>query len=129
MLNKIVRRQQIQWTKYLSLFNFSILYQSGKNNSKPDTLTRESRNLLSDKDVRSQNLLIVIKPHNNICLLVDNFPIKCGNFSRYFREILILITGVSRYYRYSGTRFNSAGKYHYAPTTNAMKHSSIKTDL
>lgn len=74
MSNNNFNKQQAQWTDYLPHFNFQIVYQPGKKNMKPDTLIKRFEELPSEKEVWNQNISVVIKPHNIMCLLMDTGP-------------------------------------------------------
>lgn len=52
MTTKNLSRRQARWSKYLSRFNFKIVYQPGKMNGKADALTRRSGDLPTDEDER-----------------------------------------------------------------------------
>lgn len=43
MTTKQLNRRQARWAKFLSEFNFKIMYRPGKQGEKPDVLTRRSQ--------------------------------------------------------------------------------------
>lgn len=49
MTTKQLFCQQAYWNKFLSYFNFEIVYYPGKQREKPDTLTRKLRDLPLDR--------------------------------------------------------------------------------
>jgi hypothetical protein len=65
MSTKLLNCCQTCWAKYLSCFNFKIVYYPGKASRKPDTLTYRSGDLPNGGDeclVKQQKA--VLKPHN-----------------------------------------------------------------
>ena len=46
MIMKQLNRQQTKWAKFLSEFNFKIMYRPGKQSEKPNVLTRQSQDIL-----------------------------------------------------------------------------------
>ena len=54
MLTKQLFCHQAWWSEFLSRFNFKIVYWSGKQEAKPDALTRQSEDLLKEGDVHLQ---------------------------------------------------------------------------
>jgi hypothetical protein len=65
MLTKLLNYYQTHWAKYLSYFNFKIVYYAGKASGKPDALTCRSGDLPEGGDkylVKQQK--VVLKPHN-----------------------------------------------------------------
>ena len=72
MTTKLLNRHQAHWFKFLSWFNFQIIYWPGKSGGKPDTLTRRSGDLPKEGDEwllhQSQT---VIKPCN-LSILANN---------------------------------------------------------
>lgn len=66
MTTKQLSRRQVRWSEFLSQFQFAIKSVPGKDNRKPDSLTRRSQDMPKDKDddriqYQHQSLL---KPHN-----------------------------------------------------------------
>lgn len=49
MIIKQLLRCQVCWSEFLSRFHIKIVYLSGKQEKKPDALTKRSRDLLLDK--------------------------------------------------------------------------------
>jgi hypothetical protein len=65
MSTKLLNCHQTRWAKYLSYFNFKIVYHPGKAGGKPDTLTRRSGDLSEGGDERLvKQQKAVLKPHN-----------------------------------------------------------------
>lgn len=59
-------RRQAYWSKFLSRFDFEILYRLGKQGKKSDAQTRRYVNLPADRDdeqIKYQNQ-VVLRPHN-----------------------------------------------------------------
>ena len=55
MSTKQLNRRQVRWAKFLSKFNFKIIYRSEKQDIKLDNLTRRIQNLSQIKnDIRRQ---------------------------------------------------------------------------
>ncbi|OWT42324.1 retrovirus polyprotein [Pochonia chlamydosporia 170] len=66
MTTKQLSRRQVRWSEFLSEFQFAIKSVPGKDNRKPDSLTRRSQDLPKDENddriqYQQQSLL---KPHN-----------------------------------------------------------------
>lgn len=66
MTTKQLSRRQVRWSEFLSQFQFAIKSIPGKENGKPDSLTRRSQDLPKDENddriqYQQQSLL---KPHN-----------------------------------------------------------------
>jgi hypothetical protein len=49
---KLLNRRQTRWSEFLSRFNFKIIYRPGKQEAKPDALTRRSEDLPKEEDER-----------------------------------------------------------------------------
>lgn len=66
MTTKQLSRRQVRWSEFLSQFDFSIGWRSGRTSKKPDSLTRRSQDLPSDdSDPRvSQQSQALLKSHN-----------------------------------------------------------------
>ena len=54
MTMKKLTSRQVRWTKFLSEFNFVIVYQSGKKNEKADALTRKPHKGPTDNENEQQ---------------------------------------------------------------------------
>lgn len=66
MTTKQLSRRQVRWSEFLSQFQFVIKLVPGKNNGKPDSLTRRSQDFPKNKDndrIQYQQLSL-LKPHN-----------------------------------------------------------------
>ena len=67
MSTKLLSRCQVCWSRFLSRFNFRIIYRLGKAGGKPDALTRWSRDLPKEGDEWTAfQCQVVLKPHNLI---------------------------------------------------------------
>jgi transposase InsO family protein len=65
MSTKLLSRRQARWSEFLSRFNFRISYRTGRLSTKPDALTRRSKDLPNDDDERKEHMhQVVLKPHN-----------------------------------------------------------------
>jgi hypothetical protein len=49
---KLLNRRQARWSEFLSRFNFKIIYRPGKQEAKPNALTRRSKDLLKEGNER-----------------------------------------------------------------------------
>ena len=75
MTTQTLSRCQVRWSKYLSRFNFKIVYQPGKMNRKADALTRQLGGLSTDKDERVlQQSHVVLKPDNFLKVHTSKIP-------------------------------------------------------
>jgi len=69
MSTKLLNRRQARWSKFLSRFDFRIVYRPGKAGRKPDALTQRSGDLPEEGDERLlTNWHAVLKPQNLIDL-------------------------------------------------------------
>ncbi len=66
MTIKTLSCRQAKWSKYLSRFNFKIVYQPGKMNTKADALTRQFGDFPTDEDER-------VLQQSHVFLKLDNF--------------------------------------------------------
>ena len=74
MTTKTLNHYQARWNKYLSRFNFKIVYQPGNLNRKADALTRQSKDLPSEADERLlQQSRVVLKPENRLEIYSADF--------------------------------------------------------
>ncbi|KAI0996259.1 hypothetical protein K3495_g11919 [Podosphaera aphanis] len=66
MTTKQLTRRQVRWSEFLSGFDFKIIYRPGKQEGKPDALTRRSQDLPRDRfDARIQHQnQTLLKPHH-----------------------------------------------------------------
>ena len=68
MSTKLLSRRQTYWFKFLSRFNFKIVYRPGKASAKPDALTRRSGDLPEEGDKHNERTRfqhqVVLKPQN-----------------------------------------------------------------
>ena len=66
MTTKELNRRQARWSEFLSQFQFKIIYRPGKDNSKPDALTRTHDAKPDDGDDprRKHQRQVLLKPHN-----------------------------------------------------------------
>ena len=65
MSTKLLNRRQTRCAKFLSRFNFKIVYRPGKAERKPDSLTRRSEDLPKGGDERLQHMeKTILKPKN-----------------------------------------------------------------
>lgn len=85
MSNKLLSRRQARWAEYLSRFNFKIIYQSGKKNTKPDSLTRRSGDLPKEGD-EPQNFSTILKPENVMTLDANNATTDPPTLETLFEE-------------------------------------------
>jgi len=58
MSTKLLNRHQTRWSEFLSRFNFKIVYRPGKQSTKPDALTRRSRDLPKEGDERQNQVVL-----------------------------------------------------------------------
>jgi hypothetical protein len=62
---KLLHRRQARWSKFLTQFDYEIVYRPGKSNGKADSLTRRLGDLPKGRDERLKNMdQVVLKPHN-----------------------------------------------------------------
>jgi len=54
MSTKLLNRCQARWSKFLSRFNFKIIYHPEKASTKPDALPRRSGDLPKEGDERTK---------------------------------------------------------------------------
>ena len=66
MTTKELNRRQARWSEFLSQFQFKIIYRAGKDNGKPDALTRtHDAKPDDDEDPRKKHQRqVLLKPHN-----------------------------------------------------------------
>lgn len=65
MSTKQISRRQARRSEFISQFNFVIQYRLGKLGTKPNALTKKSRNLSKKNDDRLQEMVqTILKPHN-----------------------------------------------------------------
>ena len=68
MITKILNRQQVQWSEFLSRFHFKINFRPGKVEGNPDALTRRLGDLSKEGDERLKIPQQVINKPENIAL-------------------------------------------------------------
>jgi hypothetical protein len=73
---KLLNRRQARWSEFLFRFNFKIIYRSGKQEAKPDALTKRSKDLLKKGNERllHQNQVMLKKANLDDFLLIGRKP-------------------------------------------------------
>lgn len=90
--SKRLNHLQARWWQYISSFNFDIIYQSGKQEGKPDALTWRSENLPEEEDKRQADKnQTVLKKENfdlKLNLLLGSIPNKPTESDNPFIELM-----------------------------------------
>jgi hypothetical protein len=73
MSTKKLNRRQARWSKFLSQFNFNIVYQPGKQSVKPNSLTRRLEDLLKEGDERLLHQSQTILKRKNLAKFPPEF--------------------------------------------------------
>ena len=80
MTTKKLTPRQARWAKFLSEFNFTVNYQSGKRNDKADALTRKpNERLISNDNKRQEHRMQVLLPPERVSIQ----PIEVSNKPAY----------------------------------------------
>jgi len=88
MRKKLLNRCQANWLEFVSLFDYKIIYQPGRQNCIVDVLTRWLGDLPEGRDERLHNMRqVVLKPPEQFCLLADGPHVQgCNSISDLFAE-------------------------------------------
>jgi hypothetical protein len=81
MTTKQLNRRQVRWVEYLSCFNFIITYRPGKQEGKPDALTRRSGDLPEEGNERLAHQAQVVLKKENIDSKLGLFAASFSNES------------------------------------------------
>ena len=88
---KLLSRRQARWSKFLSRFNFKIVYRLGKASAKPDALTRRSGDLPKEGDKHDERTRfqhqVVLKLQNLTDLSDAALTLACGWINEVEEEV------------------------------------------
>jgi len=80
MTKKLLNRRQARWSKFLTRFDYRIVYRPGKSNGQADALTRRPGDLPEGGDERLKDMeQVVLKPHHlpeQLYILANDLPVQ-----------------------------------------------------